>query len=597
MRRLCRPPLATLLLAGLLCLPCPAAAETRASSYVLIVAHNKSLDRNVKPLRFADDDGARYWELFSKTGARVSLLSVLDPETARTHPAAARVAQVPWKHTLLQEVERIRGSVTRDNKAGRRTRFTFIYVGHGNVAKTGEGYVNLQDLKLRRQDLFAEIVDRVPASAIHLIIDACKSYFLISRGPGDWRDDRSGHTYRDEVRAFLAKRTIDTHPHVGAILSTSGDEEVHEWSAFRSGVFSHQLRSALAGAADINHDGRIEYSEVGAFIASANYKVALARARIRPFILPPPAARNATLMDLPDIQGRVVLELGQNDRGRFSVEDDRGVRQADLHKGRDRVRLSLASGRRHYIRHGDKESVLDAGRQGLVLLASLPQVEARSDPRGAVDAAYRGSLFSLPFSRSFYEGFLATSDLPSVSFTAAGPDIAFSPRLSVDLAYGLSSGLLGQMKPQYDDTVQHNISLGVRWTLHSMAFLSLRGEFGFSSDELDTRNSSLMRFGVLAGVGLYWPLASWARISLQADVGYQALVKTDHFTGKPSETSNSPGGLKLGSMLQLTIHPWRDYPRLGLLLRGGFYGHLARVEDNTRTYLVPEGGAGLTYGF
>ena len=166
--------------------PAPSGDER---TYVLVVANNRSLDKSVKPLRFADDDGARYWELFSGWSRRVSLLSVLDPETARVHPGAARAARVPWMRNLKAEVARIRADVMRDNEAGLRTRFMFIYVGHGNVDTRGEGYINLQDSRLGRGQLFKDVIDAVPAGVIHLIIDACKSFFLVSRGPDQWQDD------------------------------------------------------------------------------------------------------------------------------------------------------------------------------------------------------------------------------------------------------------------------------------------------------------------------------------------------------------------------------------------------------------------------
>ena len=128
--------LAALLISSLALSP-RAHADRAPDNHVLIVAHNKSLDQGVRALRFADDDGAKYWELFSPTAARISLLTVLDPETARLHPDAAREARVPWLRNLRQEVGRIAAAVKRANKRGRKTAFTFIYVGHGNVAKDG----------------------------------------------------------------------------------------------------------------------------------------------------------------------------------------------------------------------------------------------------------------------------------------------------------------------------------------------------------------------------------------------------------------------------------------------------------------------------
>ncbi len=590
------------LLAGLgmlLASPPPAAASATETRYVLIVAHNKSLDRGVKPLQFADDDGARYWELFRGAGADVSLLSVLDAETARTHPKAARAARVPWMRNLVREVDRMAAAIKRDTLAGRKTSFTFIYVGHGNVSKSGEGYVNLQDMRLRRRDFFKVVIDRVPAASIHLIIDACKSFFLLSRGPKGWKDDRSGFTYGEEVRAFLARNTLEAHPHVGAILSTSGDEEVHEWSAFRSGVFSHQLRSALSGAADINGDGRVEYSEVGAFIAAANYKVAHQRVRIRPFLRPPPANRHVALADVSRAKKGVVLVLSPGHRGHISVEDQRGVRRVDLNKAPGRgLRISLVpASYRYFVRRGDTESVIPAGGRRVVHLAALGRKPARSRARGSVDSAYHTALFSHPFSRSFYEGFQATSSLPSVTAWIAPKAAPPTSGLTLDLSYGLSPGVLHEAG---HDGAQHNISVGLRQRVGRRWFFGLRGEFGSSSSDLPALEVSQLRFAVVASAGLGWRPAAWAEITLQADAGYQALVISQEQTGvdEPQHaSSSSPLGAKLGSSLGVTLRPWPGIPGLGLVFRGGLHGHVARIDDNTRTYLLPEGSVGVSYSF
>lgn len=573
------------------------AAARRESLHVLVVARNESLDPGVRPLRFADDDGARYWELFSEVTSSVALLTVLDADTARIHPAAARVAQVPWMRTLRQEVERIARRVRRDNRAGLRTAFTFVYVGHGNVAKDGEGYVNLQDTRLRRQDLFREVVDRVPAGTVNLIIDACKSFFLVSRGPGDWRDDRSGRTYREEVKAFLSRATLEAHPGVGAILSTSGDEDVHEWSAFRSGVFSHQLRSALSGAADINGDGRVEYSEVGAFIAAANRRVVHQRARLRPFVRPPPADLHAPLFDTRRGRSDLRLELGASLRGRVSLEDERGVRTLDLNKAAGTVlRLALPSEHRYFVRHHGEEAVVPGGSRGLLTLASLERGPASSSPpRGSVDQAYRNDMFAVPLSRSFYDGYLAMTDMPGVAFSATGLDDGaplLPGRWSMDLGYLLAPAALDVY-----DGLQHTVTLGLRREIWGPLYLAARAELGVSRHPVESGGGdlSLIRTALLLGAGASWRPLPRLELALEADAGYQALATTvkDEF---------DPSSAKLGTQLLVTYRPWRRLPRLGLVLRAGLFGHVFTVSNPDgemveRVYALPEGGVGVDWGF
>lgn len=586
-----------LTLGALLLLPSAAANRGDAGAtrlHVLVVAHNESLDPDVRALRFADDDGARYFELFSEMTPRVSLLTVLDPETARIHPAAARAAKVPWMRSLREAVDRIARDVRRDNRAGRRTAFTFIYVGHGNVAPDGEGYVNLQDMRLRRRDLFREVVDRVPAGTVHLIIDACKSFFLVSRGPADWRDDRSGHTYGEEVKAFLSRSTLQTHPQVGAILSTSGDEDVHEWSAFKSGVFSHQLRSALAGAADINGDGVVEYSEVGAFIAAANRRVVHQRARLRPFVQPPPSDLHAPLFSVRTNPLRLELEAGL--RGRLSVEDERGVRILDLNKAPGMVlRLALAPAHEYFVRHAGEEAVVPRHSHGLLYLGRLDRGPASaSPPRGSVDQAYRDDMFAVSLSRSFYDGYLAMSDMPAVSFTG-GPVEDRTPtsgRWQLELSY-----LMSPVALELYGGVQHTVTVGLRRTLVGPLFVAARAELGVSRHDLPAEEGqlSLLRTAVLLGAGLRWDL--WRdrlELALELDAGYQALFTTvkDEF---------DPASAKFGSQLMLTCRPWRRAPTLGLAAHVGLYGQVFTVTEDSRSreqvFAQPEGGLGLVWGF
>lgn len=65
----------------------------------------------------------------------------------------------------------------------------------------------------------------------------------------------------------------DRLPKVGVFLSTSADGEVFEWSELGAGIFSHAVRSGLAGAADANGDGRVTYAELRAFVEVATREV------------------------------------------------------------------------------------------------------------------------------------------------------------------------------------------------------------------------------------------------------------------------------------------------------------------------------------
>src|SRR5688572_15963361 len=83
--------------------PARAAAPERVT-YALIVANNASLDPKLAPLRYADDDGARYYELFAPQTQETVLLSVLDAETQTRHPGLAARTQPPTRAALKQSL-------------------------------------------------------------------------------------------------------------------------------------------------------------------------------------------------------------------------------------------------------------------------------------------------------------------------------------------------------------------------------------------------------------------------------------------------------------------------------------------------------------
>src|SRR5262245_9660381 len=92
----------TLILAAVTLCPAPAAAKTKV--YAMVVAQNRSLDPGVKPLRFADDDGVKDWELLSLYADKSSLFVLLDDDTARMHPDASALAEVPRKQAIFDRL-------------------------------------------------------------------------------------------------------------------------------------------------------------------------------------------------------------------------------------------------------------------------------------------------------------------------------------------------------------------------------------------------------------------------------------------------------------------------------------------------------------
>ena len=358
----------------------PARAET--ATFALVVGVNRSVDPDAVPLRFADDDAARFRDLFRAVGAHTLVLARLDDNTRRLHPEVAAEAAPPTLAALTDAVARLAAAVAAERAAGRRTVLYLAYAGHGTA--DGEGAsVALEDARLSGADLLARIIDPVGADQTHLIVDACQSYFLVlDRGPGGARRPLQGY----------ALGALGRRPDVGLLLSTSSARESHEWAAFQAGVFSHEVRSGLYGAADADGDGVISYLEIASFVERAN--AAIANERYRPDVFSRPPEGEAALLDLRAALAHRI-EIDSPPHGHQYLEDTAGVRWADFHNGGS-LRLVRPAPGRLYLRRpqDDREYVLP---EAVVLRTSqLQLVDARVTSRGAANDAFQ-ALFTLPF--------------------------------------------------------------------------------------------------------------------------------------------------------------------------------------------------------
>lgn len=403
-------------------------ASAPAARFAIIVGVNQSVDADARPLRYADDDAAAYLELFRALGARTYLLSRFDEGTRRLHPQAVAEAFDPRRRELDRLVEQVAADVALARGRGVPTIVYFVYAGHGSV-ENGRGYLALEDARLYGADLEQLIVDRVGGAQTHFIVDACYSMFLaVSRGPGG---------ERQEARGFSTLGGLAARPGVGLLLSTSSARESHEWSEFQAGVFSHEVRSGLLGAADADGDGQITYREIAAFVDRANSPIP--NERFRPDVYAKEPGGTPTLLDLRIGLARR-LELDGEHPGHYFIEDARGVRLADFHNDRGQAMhvIRPALGGPLYLRklgeqeHGDLEYVMDAAPPVLRIGELLPQPSTTA-PRGAAQESFR-LLFSLPFSQQVVDAFVERQ--PAV-LASSPPDQPARPSLRRPVAYGL----------------------------------------------------------------------------------------------------------------------------------------------------------------
>ena len=385
------------LLATVLLIPGGAwAADTSAAPepagqralFALILGVNASLRGDVPPLRYADDDAARYLDLFRALGARTYLLSRLDANTRRLHPQAAAESIPPRRTELEQTVTGLAQDIAHARARGVQSTLYVVYAGHGDVDDAG-WWLTLEDGRLGGQELITRVVERARAEQSHVILDACHAYLLaLPRGPGGTRRPVAG--FVDLAAAAQSAR-------IGFLLSSSVSGESHEWAGFEAGVFSHEVRSGLYGAADADGDGRVTYAEIGAFVARANQPIE--NDRFRPRALARGPRDGDLLLDLRGHRERELRLDAGSSGAHYLLEDRRGVRLLDFHgTGRDPVRLIRPAGEGSLFlrRLADGAERTIPAADGPVDMDRLAVGPARTEARGAANHAF-GQIFGLAF--------------------------------------------------------------------------------------------------------------------------------------------------------------------------------------------------------
>ena len=259
------------------------------------------------------------------------------------------------------------------------------------------------------------MLDQVPATRIHFIVDACYSFLVAyGRGPGGQR--------RPLDEGFSQALQLSTDPRVGLLLSTSSARESHEWEGIQGGVFSHEVRSGLYGAADADGDGEVSYREIAAFVQRAN--AAIPNERFRPDVWARPPLGSSRLLDLrAGLTHR--LEIDGEHAGRYLLEDSRGVRLADFHNAQGQplkvIRPLTTPGMLYLRRIGDEQEFAIAPGDEVVALSALAPQEPRVKGRGAAQEAFQ-HLFELPFDKAVAESY--SFDRPVLMEGAREPALA-----------------------------------------------------------------------------------------------------------------------------------------------------------------------------
>ena len=216
---------------------------------------------------------------------------------------------------------------------------------------------------------------------------------VFNRGAGGQRQPVSGNLLAGEEK--LPDNT-------GVFLSTSSAADSHEWEAFGGGLFSHEIRSALRGAADLNQDGTITYQEAASFVWTANSAVVNRRYRPVFYSRPPSssAAGQGVLAKLDQAVGGW-LQIGAQFSSHYYVEDQNGLRIADLFPGGEQsVALLLPAQRPLFVRQSKADQEYEVRTsQSEIKLSELTAAKMTVASRGAEHVAFK-KLFSRPFDQS-----------------------------------------------------------------------------------------------------------------------------------------------------------------------------------------------------
>ncbi|GMV43796.1 MAG: hypothetical protein AMXMBFR64_55120 [Myxococcales bacterium] len=386
-------------LIGLLTLALCSAAHAETRRYAVVVGHNGSEDPGLAPLRYADDDAIRYWELLRLTADEATLLVDPDEETARLYRSVPR--RPPTRAAVLEALATTRERMAADRARGDTPMLYFVYSGHGNYDQEGRGYTWLEGGRFTTRDLYDQVLAPSEGSPVVLIVDACNAALLVnSRGPGSTGDRR---------RAAPSTMNLEHYPNVGVILSSSSVSEVHEWGRYLAGVFSHEVRSGLLGPADLDGDGAVTFPELAAFVASANDRVANPTLRLAPYIRPPLDRPSLPVVDLRTMRFPARLHIGAGEPTRGWLVDGNLVRQADFHTdGAHAFEIGLTRADEEWVVvTGAVERRVPAGTRGTVALANLPREGAAlAGTRGTTDSYFERTLFQEPYGATFANGFL-----------------------------------------------------------------------------------------------------------------------------------------------------------------------------------------------
>jgi hypothetical protein len=580
--------LGTLFATALLAHATPAAADTRL--HALVVGNNApfpSPEDDASPslplLEYADDDAAAVSELLAPVAASLHLLTVMDAATQALYPKLVTTTRPPSLASLERAVAAIAAEIERDRGRGDESVVWLFFSGHGSASYRGEPALALSDVALKREYLYQSVLSRLPATYIHLLVDACHAESIVR--PRDSSAEVVSVT-PEAANALLVRSTLTGFPNVGAILVSSRDAQAHEWDAIGHGVFTHELLSALRGAADVNGDRLIEYSEVSAFMSAANRGIGDARTRVAISLRAPALNRRAPLLDLaafaPSKSSWLVGVAGQ--RGIVQILDGFGRRLVTLHNALDlSTSLLLPPSPTLYVVAQGEEARFTARPGQITRFTDLEFERAESRSRAIRGTDLERGLFAMSFGRGYYEGFIdnapelvpvppSRDELSASAAKHAAPMLKRTWRLS--LGAGVSNSTADSLGASY----------GLR-----LALARAEGHgpwFGFEGG--GSTDESVREWRLLGKLGWLWQTVP-SRLQIYAGprAGVGLIVQKAEGLATLSSFVGALGGA--------TGVTGRINEQFGLFAELDLAGHLVRQDGAMTLSIAPSGWMGASW--
>ncbi len=561
------------LLVASLALPARASGEP-PEIFAVVIGWNGG-NRELPPLRFADDDAARFATFFRGLGSaerpgRVWLLTEFDARTKTTLAEAGLKVEPDGPPTRPVVLATLRTAAAAIGRGGDRRRVLYvIYAGHGLRGRvllqpTGDGEAALTGTELRTALADALATGARPQEpSVFVFLDACRSESLFA--------DRGAVDFGTAI-AELAERA-EALP-IGVLTAARSGKPAGEVARLEAGFFSHVLGSGLAGGADADGDDVVSFGELAAFVAFHTQKLT----GQLPWFDPPNGDLEAGTIDHRGRPTRLVLPAEGGSRFLVSAAVGRPVFAEAFQGAGLRLRLRLPPGSYRVMR----ESRGQPGRVAHVVLGRGQVVDLTTaawqdgggtrgeDPSRNVDfVADNNDSLHLDFSSQLSSEVVSTL---AAGFYAGRSEPASPSRLAIAAEIGVAPAPLALPGSESRLALRVVMPIGP-----FAAALVARG--ARAAHTVDGRGRTLHHLGLAAELTWPLPLSRTIELGPHLAAGWGlALLSSDRPLAGDLVSPTLDAGLRVS---------WRLGRQIFLTGLGAVSATFLTVDERIRRSLVP----------